>query len=99
MPDDWLRFGNCWEIPRPEYTLQVHFYGRAEIDGWKDTQVVLAIPHDYPIPGYKNNTVNTMRLWSAKSPNDFDLSYCEFQLVPASCVHAIHMSLYFSLMG
>ena len=39
---------------------------------------MLAIPHDYPIPGYKNGTVNTMRLWSAKSPNDFDLSYCEF---------------------
>ena len=40
--------------------------------------MVLAIPHDYPIPGYKNGTVNTMRLWSAKSPNDFDLSYCEY---------------------
>ena len=78
MPDDWLRFGNCWEIPRPEYTLEVKFYGRAEVDGWKDAQVVLAIPHDYPIPGYQNGTVNTMRLWSAKSPNDFDLSYCEF---------------------
>ena len=76
-PDDWLRFGNCWELPRPEYTIPVHFYGRAEIDGWKDTQVVNAQAYDYPIPGYKNDTVNTMRLWSAKSPNSFDLSYCK----------------------
>jgi len=49
-----------------------------EVDGWKDTQIVMAMAYDYPIPGYKNNTVNTLRLWSAKSPNSFDLSYCEF---------------------
>ena len=77
MPDDWLRFGNCWELPRPEYTIPIHFFGTAEIDGWKNTQVVMAMAYDYPIPGYKNSTVNTMRLWSAKSPNSFDLSYCE----------------------
>ena len=47
------------------------------MDGWKDTQIVMAMPYDYPIPGYGNSTVNTMRLWSAKSPNSFDLSYCE----------------------
>ena len=96
VPDDWLRFGNCWELPRPEYTIPIHFFGSAEIDGWKNTQVqlvcgigglcstvvsavqvVMAMAYDYPIPGYKNSTVNTMRLWSAKSPNSFDLSYCE----------------------
>lgn len=74
-PDEWLRFGTCWELPRPEYQVPVHFYGRAELDGWKDTQVVMAMAYDYPIPGYKNSTVNTMRLWSAKSPNSFDFSY------------------------
>ena len=76
-PDDWLRFGNCWELPRPEYTIPVHFFGNVTVDGWKDTQVVIAMAYDYPIPGYKNNTVNTLRLWSAKSPHSFDLSYCE----------------------
>lgn len=80
VPDDWLRFGNCWELPRPEYTIPIHFFGSAEIDGWKNTQVVMAMAYDYPIPGYKNSTVNTMRLWSAKSPNSFDLSYCEWGL-------------------
>ncbi|MED6234551.1 hypothetical protein ATANTOWER_030489 [Ataeniobius toweri] len=75
--DDWLRHGNPWEKARPEYMLPVHFYGRVEEtrDGpkWVDTQVVLAMPYDTPIPGYMNNTVNTMRLWSARAPNDFIL--------------------------
>ncbi|MBN3307484.1 PYGM protein, partial [Amia calva] len=75
--DDWLRYGNPWEKARPEYMLPVNFYGHVEHtpDGvkWKDTQVVLALPYDTPIPGYRNNTVNTMRLWSAKAPNDFNL--------------------------
>uniref|UniRef100_A0A8C4NZ34 Alpha-1,4 glucan phosphorylase n=1 Tax=Dicentrarchus labrax TaxID=13489 RepID=A0A8C4NZ34_DICLA len=75
--DDWLRHGNPWEKARPEYMLPVHFYGRVEEtrDGskWVDTQVVLAMPYDTPIPGYMNNTVNTMRLWSARAPNDFNL--------------------------
>uniref|UniRef100_A0A8C3HXT4 Alpha-1,4 glucan phosphorylase n=1 Tax=Chrysemys picta bellii TaxID=8478 RepID=A0A8C3HXT4_CHRPI len=75
--DDWLRYGNPWEKARPEYMLPVHFYGRVEhtAEGvkWIDTQVVLAMPYDTPVPGYKNNTVNTMRLWSAKAPNDFNL--------------------------
>uniref|UniRef100_A0A8D3E5G4 Alpha-1,4 glucan phosphorylase n=1 Tax=Scophthalmus maximus TaxID=52904 RepID=A0A8D3E5G4_SCOMX len=79
--DDWLRHGNPWEKARPEYMLPVHFYGRVEEtkDGskWVDTQVVLAMPYDTPIPGYMNNTVNTMRLWSARAPNDFNLRDCE----------------------
>ncbi|XP_066451893.1 glycogen phosphorylase, brain form [Eleutherodactylus coqui] len=75
--DDWLRYGNPWEKARPEYMLPVHFYGRVEhtAEGakWVETQIVLAMPYDTPVPGYKNNTVNTMRLWSAKAPNEFDL--------------------------
>ncbi|KAL4656237.1 glycogen phosphorylase, liver form-like [Arapaima gigas] len=75
--DDWLRHGNPWEKARPEFMLPVHFYGRVEEtkDGpkWVDTQVVLAMPYDTPVPGYMNNTVNTMRLWSARAPNDFNL--------------------------
>nr|XP_020477974.1 glycogen phosphorylase, brain form [Monopterus albus] len=75
--DDWLRYGNPWEKARPEYMLPVHLYGRVEKTEsgvkWVDTQVVLAMPYDTPVPGYRNNTVNTMRLWSAKAPNDFNL--------------------------
>ncbi|XP_046899164.1 glycogen phosphorylase, muscle form [Hypomesus transpacificus] len=75
--DDWLRFGNPWEKARPEYMRPVRFYGRTEHhpDGvkWVDSQVVLALPYDTPIPGYRNNIVNTMRLWSAKAPCDFNL--------------------------
>uniref|UniRef100_A0A8D0W954 Alpha-1,4 glucan phosphorylase n=1 Tax=Sus scrofa TaxID=9823 RepID=A0A8D0W954_PIG len=75
--DDWLRHGNPWEKARPEFMLPVHFYGRVEHTEagtkWVDTQVVLALPYDTPVPGYLNNTVNTMRLWSARAPNDFNL--------------------------
>ncbi|XP_019941808.1 glycogen phosphorylase, muscle form [Paralichthys olivaceus] len=75
--DDWLRYGNPWEKARPEYMRPVRFYGRTEHhhDGvkWVDAQVVLALPYDTPIPGYRNNVVNTMRLWSAKAPCDFNL--------------------------
>uniref|UniRef100_A0A4W5P9P9 Alpha-1,4 glucan phosphorylase n=1 Tax=Hucho hucho TaxID=62062 RepID=A0A4W5P9P9_9TELE len=68
--DDWLRYGNPWEKARPESMRPVKFYGRTEHtpDGvkWVDTQVVLALPYDTPIPGYRNNIVNTMRLWAAR---------------------------------
>jgi starch phosphorylase len=79
-PDDWLRFGNPWEKARPEYTLPVQFYGRTEKDAngrtrWVNTQTVLAMPYDSPVPGYLNNTVNTMRLWSAKAPTSFNLRF------------------------
>ncbi|XP_055916787.1 glycogen phosphorylase [Eupeodes corollae] len=78
-PDDWLRYGNPWEKARPEFMLPVNFYGRVidEAGGkkWVDTQVVYAMPYDNPIPGYGNNVVNTLRLWSAKSPIDFNLKF------------------------
>ena len=78
-PDDWLRFGNPWEKARPEYTIPVNFYGRVEQTDkgskWVDTAVVLAMPYDSPVPGYGNNCVNTMRLWSAKAPASFNLKF------------------------
>lgn len=78
-PDDWLRFGNPWEKARPEYMLPVNFYGRVvEEDGkkkWVDTQLLFAMPYDTPIPGYRNNVVNTLRLWSAKAENHFNLKF------------------------
>jgi starch phosphorylase len=82
-PDNWLSRGNPWEIRRPELARVIQFGGRTEKhpDGknkfrkkWVDTQEVLAMPYDTPIPGYKNNTVNTLRLWSAESLCGFNLS-------------------------
>lgn len=83
-PDQWLRYGNPWEICRSEYLYPVQFYGRVlqytDSRGkfrseWVDTQEVLAMAYDTPVPGYNNSTVNTLRLWQAKSPRGFDLSY------------------------
>ncbi|MBF0318655.1 MAG: glycogen/starch/alpha-glucan phosphorylase [Nitrospirae bacterium] len=83
-PDNWLRYGNPWEIERPEYLFIVKFYGRVNkytdktgkfICSWVETQDVVALGYDTAVPGYQNNTVNTMRLWGAKSTRDFDLGY------------------------
>ena len=83
-PDSWLRLGTPWAIDRPEYTIRVRFYGhtRHHYDSsghltveWVDTEDILAMPYDIPLPGYKNDVVNTLRLWSAKGTLDFDLSY------------------------
>ena len=81
-PDHWLRNGNPWELERPEFTQRIHFGGRTELyrdaDGitrsrWVDTQDVLAVPYDVPVPGYRNGTVNTLRLWSAAATDEFNL--------------------------
>jgi len=81
-PDHWLRDDNPWELERPEYTQVIKFGGRVEIMSnhnrkphavWVDTSDVLAIPYDVPISGYKNNTVNTLRLWSSTATNVFSL--------------------------
>jgi glycogen phosphorylase len=82
-PDNWLKLGSPWEIERPEYEIRIQFYGNVTTfknkNGvtsfrWTNTQDVLAIPFDVPIPGYDTNTVNTLRLWTAKSTNEFDLT-------------------------
>ena len=81
-PDHWLRDGNPWEIERPEYQQVIKFGGRVEMVTnhnrkphvvWIETSDVLAIPYDVPISGYKNDTVNTLRLWSASTTNIFNL--------------------------
>jgi len=81
-PDHWLRNGNVWEIERPEYTQRIHFGGRSECyhddnghlrNRWVDTHDVLAVPFDTPIPGFKNGTVNTLRLWKSEATDEFDL--------------------------
>jgi len=81
-PDHWLRNGNPWELERPEYTQRVHFGGRTEFyrdasgvmrTRWVGTEDVLAVPYDVPVPGYRNGTVNTLRLWSAAATDEFNL--------------------------
>ncbi|MET0061511.1 MAG: glycogen/starch/alpha-glucan phosphorylase [Candidatus Thiodiazotropha endolucinida] len=76
-PDHWLRDGNPWELERPEYTQRIKFCGHTEhINGsvrWVDTQDVLAVPYDLPVPGYRNGTVNTLRLWKAAATDEFNL--------------------------
>ncbi|HET7461640.1 MAG TPA: glycogen/starch/alpha-glucan phosphorylase [Longimicrobium sp.] len=80
-PDNWLRDENPWEIARPDRTYRVKFYGRvnSRVEGgrvhyeWVDTSDVLAMAYDVPVPGYCNNTVNTLRLWGAKATEEFDL--------------------------
>ena len=81
-PDPWLREGFPWEIERIELAQTVQFGGRTESYTdekgktrftWADTHDVLAIPFDVPIPGYRNDIVNTLRLWSAAATDEFDL--------------------------
>ncbi len=83
-PDNWLRYGNPWEFPRPELLYNIKFYGKVKtvngVNGkfrmeWVDTEDVMAMAYDYPVPGYRNNTVNTLRLWAAKATKDFNLEY------------------------
>jgi starch phosphorylase len=83
-PDEWLKLGNAWELARPEYTVKVRFYGRTQVFHdrhgklrvrWGDTKDVHAVPYDMPVPGYKNDVINTLRLWSARSAEEFDFEY------------------------
>ncbi len=81
-PDRWLKDGYPWEMPRPEYAQHVHFGGHVEcatIKGrqqwrWVPAETVQGIPYDLPIVGYRN-AVNSLRLWSAKAADDFDLDH------------------------
>ncbi len=82
-PDHWLRDGNPWEVARAEYEQTVHFEGHTEhfkdengIESvrWVDTNDVIAIPHDMPISGYQNKTINTLRLWKASATRAFNLA-------------------------
>ncbi|WP_232023918.1 glycogen/starch/alpha-glucan phosphorylase [Sulfurivermis fontis] len=81
-PDHWLRNGHVWELERPEYTQRIQFGGHTESwtdefgklhVRWLNTHDVLAVPYDVPIPGYRNGTVNTLRLWKSAATDEFDL--------------------------
>jgi len=79
--DNWLRLGNPWALERPEDAFEVKMGGRTErhTDAkgklhvhWVPQRVVRGVPHDTPILGYRTNTANTMRLWSAQAVESFD---------------------------
>ncbi len=82
-PDHWLRIGNPWEIERQELAVRVRFGGHTEFHTdengraharWVSSHDVLAVPYDMPIPGYRNGTVNTLRLWKSTATDEFDLN-------------------------
>ena len=79
--DKWLRYGNPWEVPRPEWAVEVKLGGHTERyvdhDGatrvrWVPHRIVNGVPYDTPILGYRVNTANTLRLWKAEAPESFD---------------------------
>lgn len=81
--DKWLRFGNPWEVLRPEWAVEVRLGGYTEQYRdererlrirWVPNKIVVGVPYDTPILGYRNNTANTLRLWKAEAPESFDFS-------------------------
>jgi starch phosphorylase len=81
--DHWLRFGNPWELVRPEWAVSVKFGGSTEkyVDEherprvrWAPHKIVHGVPYDTPILGYRTNTSNTLRLWRAEAPESFDFA-------------------------
>ena len=80
--DNWLQYGNPWELPRHDRLQTVRLYGRTEtrrddsgklVVDWVDARVVLGLPYDSFIVGHETDTVNTLRLWSARASQDLDL--------------------------
>ncbi|MBE9110925.1 glycogen/starch/alpha-glucan phosphorylase [Nodosilinea sp. LEGE 07298] len=79
--DKWLRYGNPWEVARPEWSVEVKFGGYTETYTddqeryrvrWVPNREVLGVPYDTPILGYQVNTANTLRLWKAEAIESFD---------------------------
>lgn len=81
LPDAWQRLGSPWMIPRPDRAVPVSIYGRtprrARVAGrgsWVDQGVIIGLPHDMPVAGYGGGTVNWLRLYSAATADEFDVS-------------------------
>jgi starch phosphorylase len=83
-PENWLRYGNPWELPRSEVLYPVSFGGHVEsvrneagelCGQWVEGEHTMAMAYDMPVPGYRNDCVNVLRLWSAKSSREFGLQY------------------------
>jgi starch phosphorylase len=81
--DKWLRYGTPWDVPRPEWAVEVKVGGRTEHytdelgrlrARWLPERVVMGVPYDTPILGFRTNTANTLRLWRAEAPESFDFA-------------------------
>ena len=81
-PDNWLVHRDPWEVKRSDLAVTVKFGGNVAVAKWpndtdrfyvENAEEIIATPYDMPIVGYDTNTVNTLRLWQASSPNGFDL--------------------------
>ncbi|MBD2108701.1 glycogen/starch/alpha-glucan phosphorylase [Nodosilinea sp. FACHB-13] len=81
--DKWLRYGNPWEVVRPEWSVEVKLGGYTETYTddkeryrvrWVPDREVLGVPYDTPILGYQVNTANTLRLWKAEAIESFDFA-------------------------
>jgi starch phosphorylase len=84
FPEQWLQNTNPWVMERPEYKVPIKYYGKTLYHtddhgkpqvSWVDTDEVIALPFDVPVPGFGNNTVNTLRLWSARAAHEFNFQY------------------------
>lgn len=83
LPNEWLNQGNVWEVARESKAVDVKFGGQVyleEVDGvlqpvYKDPYIIRAVPYDTGIVGYKNNHVNTMRLWDAQIPASEEVKF------------------------
>ena len=81
VPDNWLKYGNPFEIKRDEYAVEVKFGGYVDVEMHngrqkfvqKGYQSVRAVPYDMPIVGYGNHIINTLRIWDAEAINNFNL--------------------------
>ena len=81
LPDAWLHYGTPWEIVRPEQATEIQIYGYVEnvfddrgnyVPRWTGWKKIIGLPYDIPIPGYGTNTVNFLRLWESRAPEEFD---------------------------
>jgi glycogen phosphorylase len=82
LPDAWMQYGTPWEIVRPEHATEIQVYGHVEnvfddrgnyVPRWVGWKKLVGIPYDIPVPGYGTNTVNFLRLWESRAPEEFNL--------------------------
>jgi glycogen phosphorylase len=80
LPDAWMQYGTPWEIVRPEHATEIQVYGYVEnvfddrgnyVPRWMGWKKLVGIPYDIPVPGYGTNTVNFLRLWESRAPEEF----------------------------
>ena len=99
QPSDWIQKAHPWEVRRPEYSYLVQFNGSAlknttanqpENNPWHGTDTVIAIPYDFPVPGFQNSTVNTLRLWSSQASEEFLHDYQNHRDYIRACEDKYH---------